>query len=107
MSFNIYPGQRIDLPNGVKMLQVDPAIDTDETVLSMRLTDPFCFPLASKDDIKKAKEVGLETAKKVFGDEFDEKEANKLIDDVIKDNKGKVKDGEELSAIIANSFRAE
>ena len=60
MSFNLYPGQRIDLPNGVKMLQVDPAIDTDETVLSMRLTDPFCFPLASKDDIKKGDSFDLE-----------------------------------------------
>lgn len=48
------------LPNGVKMLQVDPAIDTDETVLSMRLTDPFCFPLASKDDIKKGDRFSLE-----------------------------------------------
>jgi len=60
MSFQIPPDHRAILPDGVKMLQVDQAIDTDETVLSMRLTDPFCFPLASKDDIKKGDRFSLE-----------------------------------------------
>ena len=61
----------------------------------------------SAKDIKKAKEVGLATAKEVFGDKFDEKEANKLIDDVIEKEKDKAEDGETLAAIISNSFRAD
>ena len=60
----------------------------------------------SKEDIKKAKEVGMATAKKVFGKDFDEEKANELIDGVIEKEKDKAEDGEALAAIISNSFRA-
>jgi fructose-specific phosphotransferase system component IIB len=67
--------------------------------------DEYLKEEISKDDIKKAKEVGIATAKEVFGDDFDEKKANETIDGMIKDHKDKAEDGEDLSAIVANAFR--
>jgi hypothetical protein len=59
----------------------------------------------SDADIKKIKKVGIETAKEVFDDKYDEAKATKLIDDVISKNKNKSAD--DVSAIVQNSFRAE
>ena len=60
----------------------------------------------SDEDIKKAKKAGIETAKEIFKKDFDEKKAEKMIDDIIEKNKDKVDDEEHLSALIINSFRA-
>jgi hypothetical protein len=57
----------------------------------------------SAADKKKIKEVGISTAKDVFGDKYDEERAIKLIDDVIEKNKDKK--AIEVSGIVANSFR--
>jgi len=59
----------------------------------------------SDADIKKIKEVGISTAKKVFDDKYDETKANKMIDGVISKNKDKSAD--DVAAIVQNSFRAE
>jgi len=67
--------------------------------------DQYLSEGVSEEDIKKAKEVGMKTAKEVFKDDFDEEKAKKMIDDIVKKHKDKAKDGEDLAGIIANSFR--
>ena len=57
----------------------------------------------SDEDIKKIKEVGIATAKTIFGDKVDEDKANEVIDGVIEKNKDK--DAKTVSAIVKNSFR--
>lgn len=61
----------------------------------------------SKEDIKDAREAGLTAAKKIFGDEYDEKKAEKLVDDMIKKYKDKVDDVEDLIQTLVNAFRGE
>ncbi len=60
----------------------------------------------SDEDIEKATKAGLETAKEIFKDKYDEEKAKKTIEGVISKHKSKAKEGKDLSQIVVNALRS-